>query len=180
MHGSATLSVHAGQCNTVCISVWYTVSACVAVNAWQSMILISAFMTVHFSVSIISWFAISKLGNAACSASESQGHMTAELASQVNFISRHSLACILNRPAPSRSTAYNSTVELCLAFSLASSTAGMCTAVPGSLLQLSVFMQAAFCVSPYLDEFPRQISGSTCTHCRAALPCAFMQVVFCV
>jgi len=135
MHGSATMSVH----------------------AWQCMTVNSAFLSLPFSVSIITWFAAGKLGDAACSASNPQGHVTSELASQRTATSRHSLACMFIRPALSTSTPYNSTAELCLAFSLASSTDGVCTAVPDSLLQRSVFMQAMFCVSPYLDECPRQI-----------------------
>ena len=127
-----------------------TVSVCLAVNARQCMTVNSAFLSLHFSVSIISWFA-------AWPASQSQGHVAAELASQVPATSRHFLGCTLNTPALSSSTAYNSTAELCLAISLASSAVGRRTALPGSLLQCSVFMQVMFCVSPYLDECPRQI-----------------------
>ena len=134
-----------------------TVSVCLAVNARQCMTVNRAFLSLHFSVSIISWFAAGKLGIAAWPASKSQGHVAAELTSQVAATSRHFLGCTLNRPALSTSTAYTITAELCLAMSLASSAAGRRTALPGSLLLCSVFMQVMFCVSPYLDECPRQI-----------------------
>ncbi len=117
----------------------------------------NAFMSLHFCVSISSWFAAGKLGNAAWPASQSQGHATAELASQVNATSRHSLACMFNRPALSTTSLCITRAELCLAIFLASSTAGMCAAAPGSLLQRRVFMQAVFCVLPYLVECLRQI-----------------------
>ena len=83
VHGSATLSVHEGQCNTVCMSVWHIVSACIAEHAWKCTTVNSAFLSLPFSVSMISWFPAGKLGNDACSASKSQSHVSDELARQV-------------------------------------------------------------------------------------------------